>query len=97
MTDFLSYHVGLDGINLLFILLTALLTLLVSCVGKSSMKAPPDSTWPAYSPLKPCRWGKFLGTDLLHLGGFGARGDPAAFILLRCLRKPRQAGAARLP
>lgn len=67
----LGYHVGLDGLGALFVLLTTLLALLVALYGRQARKVR-EGPWHAWGLLlTACLLGMFTSLDLLQAGLFG--------------------------
>ena len=84
LTSFLSYHVGLDGISILFVTLTALLTLLVILYGEIVHERPAGLYVASVFAFQAVLMGLFLSVDLLQFWVVsGLEMIPASFILSR--------------
>lgn len=84
LTPFLSYHLGVDGISLLFVLLTALLTLLVILYGEITHEKPTGIYVASVFAFESVLMGLFLSIDLLEFWVVSALElIPATFILGR--------------
>ena len=66
LTPFLSYHLGVDGISLLFVLLTALLTFLVMLYGEIVHEQPAGIYVASVFAFQSVLMGLFLSVDLLE-------------------------------
>lgn len=92
-----SYHLGVDGINLLFVLLTALLTLLVVLYEEIVHERPPGLFIASIFAFEAVLMGLFLSLDLLQFWVFTALELlPALFILRRWSTGHDQEHAARV-
>lgn len=81
---FLSYHLGVDGISILFVALTALLTLLVILYGEIVHENPAGIYVASVFAYQAVMMGLFLSIDLLEFWVVcGLELIPASFILLR--------------
>lgn len=84
VTPFLSYHVGVDGISILFVALTALLTLLVILYGEIVDESPAGIYVASVFAFQAVLMGLFLSIDLLEFWVASALElIPASFILHR--------------
>lgn len=84
VTSFLSYHVGLDGISILFVTLTALLTLMVILYGEIVHESPAGLYVASVFAFQAVLMGLFLSVDLLEFWVVSAlEMIPASFILHR--------------
>ena len=84
VTPFLSYQVGVDGISILFVALTALLTLLVILYGEIVDESPAGIYVASVFAFQAVLMGLFLSIDLLEFWVASALElIPAAFILQR--------------
>ena len=66
LTPFLSYHLGVDGISLLFVLLTALLTFLVMLYGEIVHEQPAGIYVASVFAFQSVLMGLFLSVGLLE-------------------------------
>jgi len=84
VTSFLSYHIGLDGISILFVTLTALLTLMVILYGEIVHESPAGIYVASVFAFQAVLMGLFLSVDLLEFWIVSAlEMIPATFILNR--------------
>lgn len=84
LTPFLSYHLGVDGISILFVLLAALLTLLVVLYGEVVHESPAGIYMASVFAFEAVLMGLFLSVDLLEFWAVCLLETvPASFILLR--------------
>lgn len=84
ITGFLSYHLGVDGIGILFVLLTALLTFLVVLHGEIVDERPAGIYVASVFAFQAVLMGLFLSVDLLEFWVICLLElIPAAFILKR--------------
>ncbi|QSA98280.1 NuoM family protein [Methylococcus sp. EFPC2] len=84
LTPFLSYHLGVDGISLLFVLLTALLTLLVILYGEIVHERPAGLYIASVFAFEATLMGLFLSIDVLEFWIVSVLElIPASFILTR--------------
>lgn len=84
LTSFLSYHLGVDGVSVLFVALTALLTLLVILYGEIVHERPAGLYVASVFAFEAVLMGLFLSVDLLEFWGASALElIPAVFILRR--------------
>ncbi len=84
ITSLLSYHLGVDGIGILFVLLTALLTLLVILHGEIVDERPAGIYVASVFAFQAVLMGLFLSLDLLEFWVICALElIPATFILKR--------------
>jgi len=84
LTSFLSYHLGVDGISLLFVMLTALLTLLVILYGEIVHEIPAGLYVASVFAFQAVLMGLFLSVDLLEFWLVSLlEMIPTAFILKR--------------
>jgi len=84
LTSFLSYHLGVDGISILFVVLTALLTLMVLLYGEIVHESPAGLYVASVFAFQAVLMGLFLSVDLLEFWGVCLlEMIPASFILRR--------------
>jgi len=84
VTSFLSYHVGVDGVSILFVALTALLTLLVILYAEIVDESPAGIYVASVFAFQAVLMGLFLSIDLLEFWMASALElIPASFILHR--------------
>jgi len=84
LTSFLSYHLGVDGISILFVVLTALLTLMVILYGEIVHESPAGLYVASVFAFQAVLMGLFLSVDLLEFWGVCLLEIiPSAFILWR--------------
>jgi NADH-quinone oxidoreductase subunit M len=84
VTSFLSYHVGVDGVSILFVALTALLTLLVILYAEIVDESPAGLYVASVFAFQAVLMGLFLSIDLLEFWAASALElIPASFILNR--------------
>lgn len=84
VTSFLSYHLGVDGIGVLFVALTALLTLLIILYGEIVHERPAGIYVASVFAFEAVLMGLFMSVDLLEFWVICALElIPAAFILRR--------------
>lgn len=84
ITPFLSYHLGVDGIGILFVALTALLTLLIILYGEIVHERPAGIYVASVFAFEAVLMGLFLSVDLLEFWVICTLElIPAAFILKR--------------
>ena len=84
LAPFLSYHLGVDGIGILFVLLTALLTLAVVLYGEIVHESPAGIYVASVFAFQAVLMGVFLSVDLLEFwGACLLEMVPAGFILNR--------------
>ncbi|MBS1211390.1 MAG: proton-translocating NADH-quinone oxidoreductase, chain [Proteobacteria bacterium] len=84
LTSFLSYHLGVDGIGILFVILTALMTLLIILYGEIVHERPAGIYVASVFAFEAVLMGLFLSVDLLEFWVVCVLElIPAAFILKR--------------
>lgn len=84
LTPFLSYHLGVDGIGVLFVVLTALLTLLVILYGEVVHERPAGLYVASVFAFEAVLMGLFLSVDVLEFWLVSVLElIPATFILKR--------------